>query len=281
MVFLTSQSLTTEILRQQGVARDISKLQTQISTGAKYEAPSDSPQDWLQISSIGRQQSLAAAWKSNIDYGVSRAAQASSSLDDVNNLMSRVSELMVKSTSTGAGTPGAAAVVQELQGIKSSITAILNQKDYQGSPTFDDGTSVSIPVGQGLAVQAVGTRQSIENGVVTSSGTKSIYDVLDDAIAAVTSGNQTAQAASLDDAKAALDHVINAQSQQGVRSQRLDDETTRLTNTNLNLTERRSNLEDTDLSSVIATLQAKLLTLQAAQTAFAKINQTSLFSLIQ
>ena len=280
-MFINSQSVTTEIMRQQSVSRDIAKLQTQISSGAKFDAPSDNPQDWIQISAIGRQQSLATAWKSNLDFATSRAAQASSSLDDVNNLMTRVTELLVKSTSTSADSPGAEAVAQELQGIKDQVSSILNQKDYQGTPTFDDTSSVNIPVGQGLSVQAVGTRQSIENGVPTSGGPKTIYDVLDAAIAAVKSGDKAAQSVSLTDTRTALDHVITAQSQQGVRAQRLDDETQRLTNTNLNLTERRSNLEDTDLSTVVSQLQAKLLTLQAAQTAFAKINQQSLFSLIQ
>jgi len=281
MVFITSQSVNAEILRQQSLAREISTYQTQISSGKKFEQPSDNPQDWLQISSIGRQQSLTASWESNLNFAKSRAAQAASGLGDVNNLMTRVTELLVVSTSTSQNSPGAEAVAQEIEGIKATISSILNQRDYQGTPTFDDNTAVAIPVGQGLTVEAVGTRQSIEDGVATLSGPQSLYQILDTAITAVRSGNQTSQTAALDDVRKGLDHVIVAQSRQGVRGQRLDDESNRLLDINLNLQERRSNLEDTDLTEIIARVQSRLITLQAAQTAFAKISQQSLFSLIR
>jgi flagellar hook-associated protein 3 FlgL len=279
MVFITSQSVNSEIQRQQSLSQEIAQLQLQVSSGKKFNAPSDNPQDWLQISSIGRQQSIASAWDSNLKFAQSRAAQASSSLSDVNNLMTRVTELLVTSTSTSANSPGAEAVATELEGIK--IAAILNQSDYQGTPTFDDDTSIAIPIGHGLAVDAVATRQSVEEGVSTAGGPKTLYEILDDAIVAVRAGDQAAQNVSLTEARAALDHVIVAQSKQGVRSQRLDNESSRLLDTNLQLSERRSGLEDADITEVIAKLQAKLVTLQAAQTVYAKINQQSLFSLIR
>jgi flagellar hook-associated protein 3 FlgL len=279
MVFITSQSVNSEIQRQQSLSQEIATLQLQVSSGKKFNVPSDNPQDWLQISSIGRQQSIASAWDSNLKFAQSRAAQASSSLSDVNNLMSRVTELLV--TSTSANSPGAEAVATELEGIKSTIAAILSQTDYQGTPTFDDDTSIAIPIGHGLAVDAVATRQSVEEGVSTAAGAKTLYEILDDAIVAVRAGDQAAQNVSLTEARAALDHVIVAQSKQGVRSQRLDNESSRLLDTNLQLSERRSGLEDADITEVIAKLQAKLVTLQAAQTVYAKINQQSLFSLIR
>lgn len=281
MVFITTQAVQAEILRQQNLAREISTYQMQVSTGRKLAQPSDNPQDWLQISSIGRQQSLNDSWQSNLSFAQSRAAQASSSLNDVNNLMARVTELLVTSTSTSASSPGAEAIAQELEGIKATISGILSQTDYQGTPTFDNTNPVAIPVGQGVTMQAVGTRQSIEEGVSTAGGPKTLYEILDAAVAAARSGDQAQQNASLTEARAALDHVIVAQSQQGVRSQRLDDQVTRLQDGALNLTERRSALEDTELSEVIATLQTRLVNLQAAQTAFSKISQQTLFNYIR
>lgn len=284
MVFITNQSVNAEIQRQQGIAVTIATYQQQISTGVKFQKPSDNPQDWIQISQVGRQQSLNAAWQDNLTYAQSRAAQAASSLTDVNNLMLKVTELLVQSTSQAADSPGSKAVVQELTGIKETIHTILNQTDYQGTPTFDDGSANLVPIGKGLNVESVGTRQSIESGVTTAAGTKSLYDILDDAIAAVQVPDDTRSTkvgTALDQARAGLDHVIVAGTSQGVRSQRLDNEVSRLDDAKLNLTERRSNLEDTDLTEVIAKVQAKLTTLQAAQAAFAKINQQSLFSLLR
>jgi flagellar hook-associated protein 3 FlgL len=278
MVFITSQSLNAEILRQQNLARDIATEQTKISTGKKINQPADDPQAWVQISQIGRQQSINDAWTSNATYANSRAQAAATSLGDVNALMSKVTELLVQSTSTSQDSPGREAVAQSIEGIKQSIHDLLYQTDYQGSPVFDDTHTVNIPVGAGLAVDAVATRQSVTDNV---AGTQTLDDVLQAAIDAVRSGDSTALKTSLTDSRTALDHVIVAQSIQGVRQQRIDDITQRLTNKKLDLTERRSGLEDTDVGEVITKLQSKLTTLEASQAAFARIGRQSLFDLLR
>lgn len=278
MVFITSQSLNAEILRQQNLARDIATEQTKISTGKKINQPADNPQDWVQISQIGRQQSINDAWASNASFANARAAAAASSLGDINTLMSKVTELLVQSTSTSQDSPGREAVAQSIEGIKQSIHDLLNQTDYQGSPIFDDTNTVNIPVGAGLAVDAVATRQSISDNVV---GTQSLDDILQAAIDAVRNSDATALKQSLTDSRAALDHVIVAQSIQGVRQQRIDDIATRINNKKLDLTERRSGLEDTDVGEVITKLQSKLTTLEASQAAFARIGRQSLFDLLR
>ena len=149
MVFITSQSISAEILRQQNLAKEISAEQSKVSSGVKITKSSDNPQDWVQISELGRQQSMNLAWTSNINYAQSRAAQATSSLNDLNGLMSRMTELLVQATSTSESSPGREAIAQELEGIRSSVTDILNQTNYQGTPVFDDTTSVDVPVGTG------------------------------------------------------------------------------------------------------------------------------------
>lgn len=278
MVFITTQSLSAEILRQQAMAREIATEQAKISTGHKLNQPSDNPQDWVQISLVGRQQSINTAWRTNLQFADSRAAQATSNLNEINNLMASVTELLVTSASTGPGSPGREATAKQLEGIRTTINDLLNHTDYQGRPVFDDTNMVNIPVGTGLAIDAVPTRQSVAENVV---GTRSLDDILSDAIAAIRSGDETARGDALNDARAALDHVIVAQSLQGVRSQRIEDIGTRLNDTALTLKERRSTLEDTDLSEVVTKLQSKLLTLEAAQMAFARISRQSLFDLIR
>lgn len=277
MVFITSQSLSAEVLRQQKMAGQIANEQSKISTGYKINKPSDNPQDWVQISMVGRQQSINEAWQSNLQFAQSRAAKAGTNLSDVNNLMTRVTDLLVTATSTSPGSPGREAVAQELDGIRATINDLLNQTDYQGQPVFDDTNTNNVPVGAGVAVEAVGTRQSISDNAV---GNRSIDQVLADAINAVRNGTDADRAQALTDARRALDHVIVAQSLQGVRTQRLEDIGDRLTDNALSLTERRSMLEDTDLTETITKLQQKLTMLEAAQAAFARISQKSLFDLI-
>lgn len=278
MVAITSQALQAEVRRQQGLSKEIADVQSTISTGKKINQPSDNPQDWVQISQLGKQQSMNDAWTSNLTFAQSRSASATSNLSDINNLMTRVTQLLVSSSSEANGSTGREAVAQELEGIRTSISDLLNQTDYQGSPVFDDGSTVDVPVGAGLNVEAVPTRQSIADNAV---GTRSLDDVLSDAINAVRTGTDADRSNSLGDARTALDHVIVAQSIQGVRGQRLDNIAQRLTATKLDLTERRSKLEDTDITVAATSLQSKLTTLEAAQAAFVRINSQSLFDLLK
>jgi len=278
MVFITSQSLNAEILRQQNLARDIAGDQIKISTGKKINQPADNPQDWVQISQIGRQQAINEAWASNADFAKTRSTAAWSNLADINGLMTQVSDLLVQSASTAKDSPGREATAQAIEGIKQSVLDLLNQTDYQGTPVFDDMYTVNIPVGAGLAVDAVATRQSIMENAV---GTMSLEEFLQSAIDAVRNGDAAAVSQSLADSRKALDHVIVAQSIQSVRQQRIDDIAERIVDKKLALTERRSVLEDTDVGEVVTKLQGKLITLEAAQAAFARIGRQSLFDLLR
>jgi flagellar hook-associated protein 3 FlgL len=278
MVFITSQSLNAEILRQQKLAQQIANEQTKISTGKKINEPSDNPQDWVQISRIGRQQAINDAWAQNVTFAQSRATAAASSLGDLNGLIARVTELLVTSTSTATDSPGRAAVAKEIEGIKQACHDVLYQTDYQGTPVFDETHTVNIPVGAGLAVDSVPTRQAITDNVI---GTRTFEGILDDAINAVLTGDTNAVNGALTDSRQLLDHVIVAQSIQGVRQQRIDDVGARITDKKLDLTERKSGLEDTDIGEVITKLQQQLTTLEAAQSAFARIGRQSLFDLLR
>lgn len=280
MVSITRQTLTDEIRRQQQLAQEITKGQIAVSSGKKYSAPSDDIQSWVQISEIGKMQASYSAWTSNIEYGQSRSAKAENSLDGINNLMVRAQELLVQASSTSTGETGRAAIASDLRGIRETLSVLLNETDYQGIPVFDDGTSTRIPVGRGIQLEAVGTRQSISEGIDINGTPMSLDDILASAISAVESGDDAARTNALGAVETGVDHVINEQANQGIRAERLSSTAEHLTDLTLSLKEKRSSLEETDLTEAIANIQQKLLTLEAAQAAFARINQKSLFDLI-
>jgi flagellar hook-associated protein 3 FlgL len=66
-----------------------------------------------------------------------------------------------------------------------------------------------------------------------------------------------------------------------VRGNRLEEIGTRLTTLDIDIKERRDNLEATNLQEVISSTAAKLLQLDAAQASYARINQQTLFDLIK
>ena len=90
-----------------------------------------------------------------------------------------------------------------------------------------------------------------------------------------------ARAASNDAVQGAITHITALVGQHGVRAGRIDDIKSQLETSASSLEEERGQLAGTDVTSTVAKLQANLLSLQAAQAIFARINQSTLFDLIR
>lgn len=280
MVAMTTQAMADEIRRQQRLSQTIAADQAAVSSHKKINRPSDDPQAWVQISDIGRAQAQNGAWADNISYAVGRSDKAETNLHEMNTQFIRARELLVRASTSTLDAAGKAAVLAELSAIRTSTYDLLNEKDYQGVAIFDDTNPTMVPVSRGLTLEAVGTRQSVESGIMVNSVSRTLDDILLEAYNAVNAGTQTALNAALTSTDAGLNHVILQQSVQGIRSDRLDTAKGQNTSIQLDLKERRSGLEDTDLTETLARINANLLSLEAAQAAFARINRQTLFDLI-
>ncbi|UZW55014.1 flagellin [Sphingobium sp. JS3065] len=281
MVGITNKTLLAEIRRQQQLSQDIVDGQTAISTGKTLTKPSDNALAWVQVSDIGRAQAQQAAWQSNVSTGAARANTAEANLGEMNALLTRAQELMTRARNGSLNTNDKTAIVQEMTTIRSTIDSLLNQEDYSGVPAFDDGQSVLVPVSRGLNLAVVGTRQEVSEGIMVNGTPMTLDAILAQSITALQSGVDADVATALDAIKAGQNHVVLEQTKQGVRSDRLDVIATRLTDVDIDLKERRDDLEATDLTEVISSVSAKLLQLDAAQSAFARINRQTLFDLIK
>ncbi len=280
MVGITAKIAAAEIRRQQTLSKAITDGQTAISTGITLTKPSDNALAWVQVSDLARAQAQQAAWTANVKYATGRANTAESNLSEINNLLTRAQDLTISARNGALNATGREAIVEELTTIRATVTELLNQKDFQGTPVFDDGQNILVPLSRGLNLAVVGTRQSVAEGIVIGGTSTSIDGIFDTAISALQSGDDAALANAVDKIQGGLDHIVVEQAKQGVRSDRLDTIAARLIDIDLDLDERRQALESTDLTNVIAQVSAKLLQLNAAQSAFARINQKTLFDLI-
>lgn len=281
MVGITNKILLAEIRRQQQLSQGIVDGQTAISTGKTLTRPSENALAWVQVSDIGRAQAQQAAWQSNVSTGTARAATAEANLQEMNTLLTRAQELLTAARNGALNDASKTAIVEEMKTIRTTIDSLLNQKDYNGVPTFDDGQSVLVPVSRGLNLAVVGTRQEVSEGIDVGGTPMTLDAILGQSITALQGGVDADVVTALDAVKAAQNHVVLEQTKQGVRGDRLDVIGTRLTDIDIDLKERRADLESTDLTEVISSVSAKLLQLEAAQSAFARINQQTLFDLIK
>ncbi|MGE4321500.1 MAG: flagellin [Sphingobium sp.] len=281
MVGITAKTAIAEIRRQQQLSRDIIDGQTAISTGKTLTKASDDALGWVQVSDIARTQAQQAAWKTNIAHGTARAGNAESNLAEINNLLIRAQQLLTNARNGSLNDTSRAAFTEELTTIRATVDELLNQTDYLGVPVFDDGQNVLVPVSRGLNLAVVGTRQSVSEGIDVDGTPMSLDQMLGNAIDAVAAGTDGAIASALDAVQTGQDHIVIEQARQGVRGDRLEVVGTRLTDVGLDLQERRAALESTNLTDVIASVKNKLLQLEAAQSAFARIHQQTLFDLIR
>lgn len=281
MVGITNKTLIAEIRRQQQLSQGIIEGQTAISTGITLTKPSDNALAWVQVSEIGKAQAQQSSWQANVSYGQGRAANAESNLEEINTLLISAQELVTSARNGSLNEAQRTAIYEDVKGIREAIGALLNQTDYQGVPVFDDTQSVLVPVSRGLKLAVVGTRQEVSEGIDVGGTPMTLDGILGQALTALQGGTDADLQSALAAIKAGQNHVTIEQAKQGVRSDRLDVTGNRLTSIDLDLKERRQGLESTDLAEVISSVKSKLLQLEAAQSAFARINQQTLFDLIR
>jgi flagellar hook-associated protein 3 FlgL len=147
------------------------------------------------------------------------------------------------------------------------------------------GYSLRIPVQSGVQVIAVGTREEVFETVATAGGPKDLAAIVADAATALELADPVARRAavaiSVDEIAAGAEHVATQRGEQGALANRVDQLLERHADTDLQLKEERSGLEDTDIQAVIARLSSQQLSLQAAQAVFARVNESTLFDVLR
>lgn len=279
MINGTRFRLDQEISRQARLAQEIARGQTEIATGKRILAPSDDPIGSARVAEIGRAQADEATWLRNVETGAALASRADTVLAAVASNMDRAKELMLSAANGTLSAANRQVIATELRSIGEELAALRGTLDPRGEPLFRVGAELEIPVSAGLRIAPVAARAAI-------------FDTPVDLIAAVNAAagaaieindavRRTEIADSLNVLTASAAQVASARADQGIRAERLDAVRERLKTSELQLEEQRSGIEGADITAVIARLQGKQLSLQAAQAIFARVNQQSLFDLIR
>ena len=284
MINGTRYRLDMEINRQSALAAEIARAQTEISTGRRIQSPSDDPVAAARIADIGRAQATEGVWKANLDLAYALAARADAVLAATANAVTRAQELMVTAANGTLSASNRAAIALELRSIVEELGALKDARDARGGRLFPLADVLRIPVGPGVAITAVTTRTEIFESVPTAAGARDLAAIVADAAAALAEPDDALRAAAvgvaLDEIADGVGHVAAMRGAQGARGNRIDQLSERMAVSALLLEEERGALEDTDVTAVVARLQSRQLTLQAAQAVFARVNQTTLFDVL-
>lgn len=285
MISSTRYRLTAEINRQMQLGQDIARAQVEISTGKRIQTPSDDPTGAALAAEIGRTQAEEATWLRNLGTARTLADRADTALTAVATNLDRANELLI---SAGSGTLSAenrATIALEIKAIADDMAAIAGTRDALGGELFRTNAPLAIPVSAAGTLAPVSSRQEIFGNIQTAGGIADLVTILNDAAAAIVEpDNATRQAATdtaLGEIAAASTHIAAVRGDHGARASRIERLAEQLELSSIELQDQRGEIEGVDLTEAIARLQAKQLSLQAAQAVLAQVGKTSLFDLIR
>ncbi len=279
------------------LSKQADALQTQISTGKKFAAPSSDSAAYQRLAGIARDTADDKAYAANLTTAASVLKQSDTTLSAITDQLQRASELTVQARNGTLNDAARKAIGVEIASIVDSIASLANVKDLRGQPIFggaDGGpaavkqpgggyvlatTSVSpVPIGDGQTVQA---NESASR--VLSAGGKDTLAVLG-AIAAALQSDSYEPASldtALDDLNAATEQVSTIQASLGARASRVDLETARLKDVAVDREDTRQSIEGTDITTSITELQKTMTILSATQASFSKLSALSLFDYLR
>lgn len=304
MQISTNQFYDSSLSVMSQLTEQADKLQTQISTTKRLQAPSDDVVAYQQLQLLSRATANDAAYTTNVSTAQSLLNQSDSTLSSVVSQIQRAQELATQANSGTLNDSQRQDIATELNGIISSLVSLANTTNAQGTPLFagsqgtqpvtqnadgtvtinDTGNATAIPISDDTSVVAGNTAQDVFGGVETSSGTTDLFSILSTFANAMQAGGSGATSAAADAGSAlsaALDHVSNAQASVGAREKRLTLVSSAMTDMAATRETQRSSLEDTDVTQAITDLQKTMTILQATQASFTKLSSLSLFDYLR
>lgn len=291
-------SVTDQELPQ--VRRDISQLREQISSGTRINRPSDDPTDHAVAEEMGRLDNEIDRRLSSIGDAQSFVARTQQELGALGDLFAQAKEKGLQAANDSVSDDDRKAIAKEIEAIQDEVTDRMNAR-HQGEYLFGGTRTQTQPFNENHSggIVGAGTFNDITGGRTVSVGQdKSIrYNIsgkelgrigstdvdksLQHLKRAVHPGKSPSDPAlPANDVQAVLDrvdrsreHVIGKASKAGTISNRLSAAKDQLETTQINVRERQSDVQDTDVAQAATELQKKQTQLQASLKAVASTQQ--------
>lgn len=282
------------------ITGDIQDIQSRIATGKNVLKASDAPAVSTKISFSKDQKMMIERFNSNIDVTTNRLSQTEVAIDTTVNILQRAYELSIQARNDTNSPADRKAIAMEISNLRDQILALANTQDTSGqyifagyrvndAPFVEDADKVVQPKGDaGIHTLQISENHRIATGldgadvflrVPHSTGVASIFVTLDNMVATLNTGK--ADDTDIDKMDLAIEHFSLQQTKIGSQINRANLQH-EVNDSRLKLMEEDiSNLEDADIAKLVSDLQSKLVSRNAAQQAFVKISQDSLFNYLR
>jgi flagellar hook-associated protein 3 FlgL len=300
------QVSTRTFFRQQSenvqqLKADIINMQDQISTGKQLSVPSEDPVSFSNLAMLKARSARIGQYETNINSIRQHLSLEDSTLTQVNAILTRVRELSIQGSNDTLSAADRKTIGLEVATLSETLMGLANTTDADNRPIFagvkvdklpfernpdgkviynGDSTKVQQAISDSNSLTVNSSGDDVFLKVETPDGSrKSLFDIVDTVAERLKSGASPTDL--LGDVVGAIDHVTGSQTVTGSRMSAVDYEYNHLMVDKLTTKSRVSTLEDTDIEAAVTKLKQQMTSLEAAQSAFVKITDLSLFNYLK
>ncbi len=278
MITGTNASFAADIANTRRLRDALAHASAEVSANRRILRPSDDAAASARIATLRQQGADATTTRRNLDLAAAMSAQADSVLDSASALLSRARELTVGAANGTLNADDRAANAVALRAIADDLASLQTTAGVNGQPLFGPAPALAIPVGDGASITPV------PSGAATftiNGGALPMADAIRAAATALEGGDTHAIGQSLTDLASADAQIVQTRAAVGLTGQRIDALAAASDAATLNRSEAIDAADGFDLASTMAEINARQLTLQAAQAVYARLSQSSLFDLLR
>ena len=292
----TRAPIPVQAERMARVQDSIIRLQAQISTGERFNTPSEDPAAANRAAMLTRLQDRLTAEQRALDRSTSRLNLAETATTSAADALVRARELTLTAANGTASPEDRQVILAEIKVLREQLLDSANARDDSGRFLFAGSRNASPPYAPdatgaiqwqgfgdaaGAEAASVGTAAAPRGPALFGDATTGAFASLDQLAAALQEPDPELRnpqfATVLISLETGHERLLVGRASIGAGLARLEGESNRIESARLDLTEGLAAAKGLDLTAAIAELQSLQLTLNAAQQSFGSIFEGTLF----
>lgn len=271
--YASNASSLKAITRLNSTTKKLSSTFERLSTGLRINKASDDPGGLAVADKLRADTRLATVAVRNTNDGISMVSIVDSALEEIYNILNRMSELAEQSSNGTYTNAQRSALSSEFLALGSEIERIATTTEYNSSKLLSNSSNVTLQVGIDGTANSTITVQSVLGTLASlnlspSGSSKLTYSI----ISTTTTESKSAAAHALTAVKSAIDLVIIRRGTVGAAESRLNKAVSLLAVARDNYAAAESTIRDADIAEETANLTRLTILQQAATAVIAQAN---------
>lgn len=299
-------AISTKLFNDQAISQlnrltgDIQTIQQRIATGKDILRASDDPIAAVNISYARDRLNMMERYKANVERAQSRLSHSEVVISDITNILMRAQELAIQGRNDTLSPSDRKAIGMEIVQLKEAMIDMANSRDANGEFLFSgyrlntrpfnieqngrvayagDRGIHAVQISETMKANAGADAAELFLRVETADGPTSVFSIMEELEAGLFTDNVPED--SVPDLVRAIEHLAVGLTSIGAHINKVEIQANTIDRRIVLMEEDLSNMEDADLSKLVTDLQAQIVSRDAAQQAFVRIGQQSLFDLIR